>query len=205
MKYCPYCSESISENVEICPVCKKTIDLKVIGRLFEPGETSEVDKNVKRKIWFKENAIKIIPVITLVVGLIIGAAVIFFYSQQHFASEIENYENQIGTLQEEIRQKETNASNAASSLQSQLRDKDRIIEIIGEQKEILSRIINFTRSLSQNSVITANTPEDATNYRRNVLYLRNQFNDQQTQLANTGFTPINTYDLITIPQLIVQQ
>ena len=46
---------------------------------------------------------------------------------------------------------------------------------------------------------------DATNYRRNVLYLRTQFNDQQTQLANTGFTPINTYDLITIPQLIVQQ
>ena len=34
MKYCPYCAESIPEDVKVCPNCKKSLDLNLLKEMY---------------------------------------------------------------------------------------------------------------------------------------------------------------------------
>lgn len=205
MSYCPHCSELLTKPVKICPYCKKSVDMSLFSKMVEPGETSSKNKKVKRTIWLREHASIIWPMITLILGVVIGAILLFSYGELKFASERTEYEEKITQLQDEIKQKEQAANNSSQGFQEQLDAKDQIITILSEQKDILGRIINFTNRLSRNSTITPNTQQEADFFQRNVLYLNNQFETEQEKLKEIEFTPINTYNLQPVPQLMSQE
>ena len=205
MSYCPHCSELLTKPVKICPYCKKTVDINLYSQLVEPGESSGKSKKIVRKIWIREHANIILPAITLIIGVIIGAILLYSYGEIKFASERSDYEERIVQLENEIQQKEQVANNSSKGFQDQLDKKDQIITIISEQKDILGRIINFTKRFSTNSTITPNSEQEVDFFQRNVIYLNRQFETQQEKLKETGFTPINSYNLLPIPQFLAQE
>jgi hypothetical protein len=133
---------------------------------------------------------------------VIGAILLYSYGEVKFASERTDYEERIVQLESEIKQKEQAADNSSRGFQDQLDQKDQIITVLSEQKDILGRIINFTSRFSTNSTITANSEQELDFFKRNVLYLNRQFEIQQEKLEETGFTPINAYNLLPIPQFL---
>ena len=203
MEYCPHCSSALSkENLKKCPYCKKNIDMDDIAAVVEPGESSEKNKDAIRKIWFREHSSKIIPVITLIVGFIIGAILLYSYAQLQFANERSEYKNSIANLNETITQKDASAGNEKSGYENIIKSKDEVISILAEQKDILTNIINFTRRMSKNSTITPTTANEADYFKRNFIYLSNQFNKQKEALEQTEFKPTKAYNLQTMPQII---
>ncbi|MCK5032972.1 MAG: hypothetical protein KAS18_05035 [Calditrichia bacterium] len=202
MEYCPHCSAALSkENFKKCPYCKKNIDMDDWAAVVEPGESSEKNKDAIRKIWFREHSSKIIPVITLMVGFIIGAILLYSYAQLQFANEKSEYQNTISTLNETISQKDANAGNEKTGFENIIKNKDGIISILAEQKDILANIINFTRRMSRNSTITLTTANEADYFKRNFSYLANQFNKQKEALEQTEFKSTKDYNLKTMPQI----
>lgn len=202
MEYCPHCSAALSkENLKKCPYCKKNIDMDDWAAVLEPGESSEKNKDAIRKIWFREHSSKIIPVITLMVGFIIGAILLYSYAQLQFANEKSEYQNTISTLNETISQKDANAGNEKTGFENIIKNKDGIISILAEQKDILANIINFTRRMSRNSTITPTTANEADYFKRNFSYLANQFNKQKEALEQTEFKSTKDYNLKTMPQI----
>lgn len=202
MEYCPHCSAALSkENLKKCPYCKKNIDMDDWAAVLEPGESSEKNKDAIRKIWFREHSSKIIPVITLMVGFIIGAILLYSYAQLQFANEKSEYQNTISTLNETISQKDANAGNEKTGFENIIKNKDGIISILAEQKDILANIINFTRRMSRNSTITLTTANEADYFKRNFSYLANQFNKQKEALEQTEFKSTKDYNLKTMPQI----
>jgi len=202
MKYCPFCAEKLTKPVKVCPYCKKSLDLELFQEIYVSGESSGVNRKLLFKRWFKERALFFYPVIALIIGFIAGIILTFGYSQLKFASEKSNYENQMAELQNILQQKEASAGNVQSDLQKQLLNKDQIIRILLEQKDLLSRLIYTTNRLSSNSIITPNTPEDIDNFKRNTLYLIQLFNDSQTKLGTTGLEDNKSYTLQTVPALL---
>lgn len=202
MKYCPFCAEKLTKPVKVCPYCKKSLDFELFQEIYVSGESSEVNRKLLLKRWFKERALFFYPVIALLTGFIAGIILTYGYSQLKFASEKSNYENQITELQNILQQKETSAGDVQSDLKNQLLNKDEIIKILLEQKDLLSRLIYTTSRLSANSVLTPNTPEDIDNYKRNTLYLIQLFNDSQTKLSAKGLDDNKTYTLQTVPSLL---
>lgn len=202
MEYCPHCSAALTkENFKKCPYCKKNIDMDDWAAVVEPGESSEKNKDAIRKIWFREHSSKIIPVITLMVGFIIGAILLYSYAQLQFANEKSEYQNTISTLNETISQKDANAGNEKTGFENIIKNKDGIISILAEQKDILANIINFTRRMSRNSTITLTTANEADYFKRNFSYLANQFNKQKEALEQTEFKSTKDYNLKTMPQI----
>lgn len=179
--------------------------MSLFSKMVEPGETSRKNKKVTRTIWLREHASIITPVITLIIGIVIGAILLFSYGELKFASERSEYEEKITQLHDEIIQKEQAANNSSQGFQEQLDAKDQIITILSEQKDILGRIINFTNRLSRNSTITPNSQQETDFFQRNVLYLNRQFETEQEKLKEIEFTPINTYNLLPVPQLLSQE
>ncbi len=103
MEYCPHCSSALSkENFKKCPYCKKNIDMGDIAAVVEPGESSEKNKDAIRKIWFREHSSKIIPVITLIIGFVVGAVLLYSYAQLQFSNERSDYQNNITQLNKTI-------------------------------------------------------------------------------------------------------
>jgi uncharacterized membrane-anchored protein YhcB (DUF1043 family) len=202
MKYCPFCAEKLSKPVKVCPYCNKSLDLELFQEIYVSGESSEVNRKLLLKRWFKERTLIFYPIIALIIGLVAGIIITYGYSLVKFASEKSNYENQIVELQNILQQKETSAGNVQSDLQTQLLKKDEIIKILLEQKDLFSRLIYTTSRLSANSILTPNTPEDADNYKRNTLYLIQLFNDSQTNLNSKGLNDSKTYSLQTVPGLL---
>ena len=202
MKYCPFCAEKLSKPVKICPYCKKSLDLELFQEIYVSGESSAVNRKLLFKRWFKERSLFFYPVLALLIGCIAGIISTYSYSQLHFANERSDYQNQITELQNIIKQKEASAGNVQSDLQNQLLNKDEIIRILLEQKDLLSRLIYTTNRLSTNSVITPNTPADIDNFKRNTLYLIQLFNDAQTKLSAKGLDDNKTYTLQTVPALL---
>ena len=202
MDYCPHCSAALTrENLKKCPYCKKNIDIDDIAAVVEPGESSEKNKDAIRKIWFREHSSKIIPVITLIIGFIAGALLLYSYAQIQFSNERADYKDQISQLNETISQKDANAGSNKTEFENSLKSKDEVISILAEQRDILANIINFTRRMSRNSTITPNTPNEADYFNRNFRYLESQFAKQQEALEVSEFNSDKQFNLETMPQI----
>jgi len=202
MNYCPYCAGQISEDAAKCPHCKKQLDFELLGKLYMSGKKSGINKKISRHLWFKEHSHIFIPIITLVVGFIIGGILVFGFEQQSFAGERSDYKDKIAQLQTTIANKDSASSNSTEKFQEQLAARDEIIGILAEQKQILSRIINFTRRFATNSTITPNSADESDYFKRNVSYLIRQFEKQQENLEATGYTSSETYNLMPAPEFL---
>jgi len=202
MNYCPHCAEPLSKIADVCPHCNKAISPEVLQSLYEDQKSSRESRSARRKIWFREHALYIIPVIALVAGLIAGAVITYGYAQVEFAGEREDFQSQIAQLNATIAQKDAKVANASEDFQNQLNQKNEIIAIMHEELDIMGKVMNFTIRLARNSTITPNTTDEADFYRRNVRYLEGQFNLQQEQLEQAGYENIQSFNLVTVPQLM---
>jgi len=201
MRYCPHCSEAISASAKVCPYCKKTVEMDLLTSVYEPGESSSINTQARRKLWFKEKATIILPILTLLIGIVAGALAMFIFDQAHFASTRSELESRIAELESTINQQQSLAKNSASTFEGQLQAKDQVITILSEEMNILGRVLNFTNRLARNSVLTVNTPEEEDYYKRNIVYLNTQFNQQEEQLKETEFQQDRNFNLLVIPQL----
>ena len=202
MRYCPYCSAQISETAKSCHNCKKSLDFEAIASVFEAGKASAVNKSALRKIWIKEHARFVWPVLTLVIGFIAGGAILYSLALVQASAEKDSLNIEIEDLKNQISQLNSEAKNAQSGLQGEIQAKDEIISILTAERQTLTRIINFTRSFTNNSIITPNSESDATGFRNNFRYLRKKFEGQQDQLNNTAFANNRKFNLKTAPQFL---
>jgi hypothetical protein len=202
MKYCPYCAFQLTKPSNVCPNCKKILDTGVLSEIYFSEEGSEVNKKLLRQKWFKEHSYIIFPILTLIIGFFVGGIIIYGYTQLQFKGERSGYQNTIAELKTTIANKDSSVANSNEEFQKELNLKNDIITALSEQKVILSRVINFTRRFSNNSIITPNSEEEADYFKRNVLYLNNQFEKQQEKLDETGFASDESYNLLTIPEIL---
>ncbi len=202
MNYCPHCAELLTKITEVCPHCNKAISPGVLQSLYEDQKTSKMNLAARRKIWFREHALYIIPAITLVAGFIVGMIITYGYAQIEFSGERENYQVQIAQFEATIAQNDVKLANANKDFQDQLNQKNEIIAIMAEEMDIMGKAMNFTIRLARNSTITPGTVEESEFYKRNIQYLVNQFNLQQEKLQQTGYENVQNFNLITIPQLM---
>ncbi len=202
MNYCPHCAEPLSKITEVCPHCNKAISPEVLQSLYENDASSRKNRTARRKIWFKEHALIIFPVLTLIAGLIAGGILTYGYAQIEFAGERDAFETRIAQLEATIAQKDARVASASEDFQNQLNQKNEIITIMQEELDIMGRVMNFTIRLARNSTITPASANEADFYRRNVRYLEGQFNLQQEQLEQAGYENLQNYNLITVPQLM---
>lgn len=202
MQYCYFCSEPINKPSKVCPHCKGTLDLTLYESLLEERETSHLSTKNTRRIWFIEHAHIFWPVITLIAGVLLGSVLTYGFAQLRFADTKAGLLAEIDQLKVTIEQHENTSSSAQAQLADQLEAKANLITILDEQKEILSRIINFTRRFSESSVITPNSDDVADTFKRNFNYLNNQFFTQQELLKQKEHSNISTYNLQTVPQIL---
>jgi hypothetical protein len=202
MTYCPHCSEKLPKPTKICPYCKRTVDLGLISSVYTPGDSSDIQRKMKRKIWFREKLIIILPVIFLAIGLIAGAIAMFVYDEIRFASTRTDYEDQIASLQSTIEDREQNAASSQLELNQIVTEKELIITSLTEQNQIFSRMISFTSRLAKASTITPNSPQDIDYFQRNIRYLQNLFNQEQEKLGQTSYKSPDSFNLTPIPQLL---
>ncbi|MEJ2543851.1 MAG: hypothetical protein P8Y99_07265 [Calditrichaceae bacterium] len=202
MEYCPYCSTTVSPTQKVCPNCKKSLDIEKLQSMYEASETTDIDKKVKKQIWFKEHSHIIYPFVTLIIGLIAGIIGAYSFAQVQFINERSDYKDQISQLQQKINTSKAAANDAQGELKQQLDRKDEHIKILKEQRELISKIINFTRRLCNNSVITPNTVQEGEYYTRNIRYLIRQFENQNQLLVEDNFEADPGYNLQTVPQLL---
>ena len=202
MTYCPHCSEKLPKPTKICPYCKRTVDLGLISSVYTPGDSSDIQRKMKRKIWFREKLIIILPVIFLAIGLIAGAIAMFVYDEIRFASTRTDYEDQIASLQSTIEDREQNAASSQLELTKIVSEKELIITSLTEQNQIFSRMNSFTSRLAKASTITPNSPQDIDYFQRNIRYLQNLFNQEQEKLGQTSYKSPDSFNLTPIPQLL---
>ena len=120
MDYCPYCAEQLTRPYKICPYCKKNLDTDLLKQLFEAGESSKIDKKLKMKIWYKEKSHIFYPILTLIIGFVVGAFLFYGFAQTQFSAERNGYQNQISVLQNTIEEKETSAGDEKSAFENRL-------------------------------------------------------------------------------------
>ena len=202
MAYCPHCSEELPKPVKVCPFCNKTIDLDLLSSMYKPGETSETDKKIRRKIWFKEKLLIILPLLALIIGLAAGAAAMLVFMEIQFASSREGYEEKIAALQNEIEKQRQSVASSNQEMNDVIAEKDKIISSLTEQNSIFSRMVAFTNRLARNSTITPNSPQDIDYYQRNIRYLQSLFEQEQEKLKETSYQSEDTYNLIPVPQFL---
>ena len=202
MKYCPYCATQLNKPSKVCPNCKKVLDLDLLSELYTSGKGSYVNKKLLKQKWFKEHSYIIIPLITLLVGFLIGGIISYIYAKGEFGQEQTDYKNKISELQTTLANKDSAVSNSTDEFQKQLSLKNDIITILSEQKKILISVVNFTRRFARNSVITSDSVDESDYYKRNILYLNNQFESQQEKLVETGYSSEEANTVVTIPQIL---
>lgn len=205
MEYCPYCAEKLYKPSKVCPHCKKTLDMELLQAMYEPGEQHQVNKKIKKKIWFMEHSHIIFPVITLLIGFVAGALLSYSMGQLKFANERSAYEQKISELNKTIASKDAAAGSANAEFKKQLAEKEAIISLLMEQKDNLSRIIRFTNRLVKNSTIIPNSQADSDYFLRNFRYLERQFNNREEKLKAMGINPDKTYNLNPVPQLTTNE
>lgn len=204
MKYCPYCAESIPEDVKVCPNCKKSLDLNLLKEMYISRDSSNINRQVKRRLWYKEHSHIIFPIITTIIGFIAGAFLLYSFAQVQFAGQKSEYKEKIASLEKTISKKDSSINNVSSDFKQQIKAKDQIISILTEMNDIFSRLIYFSSRLSAASTITPNSQDDADLYTRNTKYLINLFESEQEKLKATDYKIDKTYNLISVPQLIEQ-
>jgi hypothetical protein len=202
MKYCPYCAEALSKPTKICPYCKKTLEFDLIKEMLKSGETSQIDSKIKLKIWYKEKSHIIYPFITLIIGFIAGAILLYGFAQTQFAGERGDYKDEIASLEATIQNNAQEAGTIQMDLENTVIQKDKIIQVLLGQKDIYSRITYFTSRLGNNSTITPNTAEDADYYKRNTLYLIRLFETSQDSLKGLELADEKSYNLRSLPALL---
>lgn len=202
MRYCPYCSEPVSLKARTCHNCKKTLDMEILADALDTTEESEMKKSALRKIKIKENMRFIWPGITLFIGFIIGGIVLYLFSLAQFAIEKKDLTVQIDSLHSQITDLKASANRSQSDLKKKLKEKEKIINILSDQRKSVASIINFTRKFAATAAITAGSEEEITFFRNNFNYLRKQFLDQQDVLDSIGFKDSGRYNLKTIPQFL---
>jgi len=202
MEYCPYCSQALLKPVKVCPNCKKNIDIGLLAELVKPGETSKKNKKIQHKIWFREKMRLIIPIFTLLVGFILGGIIINIYNVVQFANEKSELQSKIEEQQSVIEKKNLETQNLGSDFQKQLAQKEEIIKIFAEQKDIMGRAINITARLARNSTVTPNSPTESDFYQRNIAYIISLFETEQEKLKAIIDPPPQSYNMITVPQLM---
>jgi hypothetical protein len=202
MVYCPHCSEALPKQVKVCPFCNKTIDAQLLSSLYEPGESSEVDKKIRRKIWFKEKLLFILPLLALIIGLVSGSAAMLAFTEIQYTSSRTAYEDQIKSLQEEIQKNQQSAVDSNQEMNKIIAQKDKIITSLAEQNSIFSRMVSFTNRLARSSTITPNSPQEIDFYQRNIRYLQSLFNQEQEKLREASYDSTGTFNLIPIPQFL---
>jgi len=202
MTYCPHCSEQLPKPMKLCPFCKRTVDLGLISSVYTPGDSSDIQRKIKRKIWFREKLIIILPLITLAIGFIAGAISMFVYDEIQFASTRNNYEEQIAALQATISERDQKAADSQLNSNQVMAEKNLIIASLTEQNQIFSRMIAFTSRLARNSTITPSSPQDIDYFQRNIRYLQNLFNLEQEKLGQTSYESPDSYSMVPIPQLL---
>jgi uncharacterized membrane-anchored protein YhcB (DUF1043 family) len=205
MHYCPYCAATLVKSTKICPVCNKSLDIDLLSHLYRTNEGTEPNRRIARKIWLQEHAFAVLPLAGMVIGLLIGILLAFGYSKIQSASEQSQLEEKIAALQDSIKLQIAAAGSATADLQNNLKDRKEIITILNEQIQILVKIINFTRRFASNSIISTPDEQEIGTYRRNVLYLINQYNEQQEKLKQAGQVVESELYLITIPHVFEQQ
>ena len=201
MRYCPHCSESLPDSAKICPKCKKSVEINLIKSVYGPGENSSMNKKARRKLWFKENSVVIIPVLTLIVGFVIGAVVMYIFNQVQFTSTRSEFEEQITQLSDSLNRQKSLVSSSEKTYTDQIQEKEEIITILSEEIDILGKVLNFTNRLARNSIITTNSLEEEDYFRRNILYLNTQFSQQEEKLQNTDYQQERNFSLLLIPQI----
>jgi len=202
MAYCPHCSEALPKPVKVCPFCNKSIDIQLISSMYEAGESSEMDKKVRRKIWFREKLLIILPMISLLIGLAVGAIAMLIFMEVQYAASRSSYEEQIKSFQDEISNREKTAANSNLSLNNTITEKNKIIASLTEQNSIFSRMIAFTSRLARASTITPTSPQDIDYFQRNIRYLQSLFNQEQEKLKEISYDSTATYNLTPIPQFL---
>ena len=202
MKYCPYCAEALSKPTKICPYCKKSLEFDLIKEMLESGASSQIDKKAKIRIWYKEHSHIIYPFITLVIGFIAGAILLYGFAQTQFAGERSDYKETIASLEATIQNNASTANNTQTELEEIIARKDQIIDVLLEQKDLYSRMTYFTSRLGSNSTITPNNAEDVEYYKRNTLYLIRLFEESQAKLQTLDLEDEKSYNLRSIPSLL---
>jgi hypothetical protein len=202
MRYCPYCSAHVSESAKTCHNCKKSLEFGLIASALENSEESDFNKSALRKIWIKERMRYVWPVITFIAGFIVGGIILYLMATLQFSIKTDDLTAQIDSLNVKIKTLNSSAENAQSDLQLELQSKDKIIDLLANQRKTMSSIINFTRRFSNNSIITPGSDGDTDSFRRNFFYLQTQFENQQDELNETQFENDNVFNLKTIPQFL---
>lgn len=202
MEYCPFCSGELTKPVKVCPHCKKSLDMDIYQAVFEPGESSKLNKRARRSLWYKENSRYIFPFIFLIIGLVVGSTVMFGYAAFHFQAKQNALDEEIVQLKTQVGQIEKSTGAVSDSLDHFIAQQDTVIQILAEENKLVRQIITFTRRMARNSSIIPNTPNEAAYYRRNFRYLNSQYEAQQQKLSETFFIPEQNYNLETIPELL---
>jgi len=205
MRYCPYCSAAVSEKSNTCHNCKKSLDLEQVREVYrasEAGESAEINKQAVRRLWLQEHMRFIMPAITLLAGLAIGALIAFVAMKASFAAEKSALTQNITSLRDSLAQQRQMSMAARGDLASDLETKDKIISLLSDQRETMARVINFTRRLANNSQIIPASDSESQYYRNNVRYLIRQYQQQQDELIAAGADSPPNYNLETVPQML---
>ena len=205
MMYCYHCTTRLSKSFDVCPHCNKTLDTATLKTLYDTGSGRDVKRGAAFKIWLKEHNRIILPFLTFAIGVVAGIAIWLGYAKGEIASESAGYQTQIASLQSRITELEGSNEESMAGFTSQMAQKDSVISQLKNQRQTLANLITFTRRLTRSAQITPQSPQESDYYRRNSLYLINEFNKQQEALISLGDSNDNEYNLETIPQLLTAQ
>ena len=201
MYYCPFCAEPLNKPYKVCPYCKKVIDINYYQAVYDNPRENKPNRSAQRRIWYKEHAHIIFPVLTLFLGIIIGGILLYGYGQLQFSSEREQARQEISQLKTRLAQKDKAMGNVQDTLKKEIHLRDQQIKLLLGQQKYLKQIIAFTRRLANQSQITVTSPAQSDYFSRNVRYLIKQFEKGNEQLKALGMES-KPYDLNTIPQLM---
>jgi HAMP domain-containing protein len=200
MVYCSYCATRLTKPLEVCPHCKKFIDIEEIKQFYDTGVSYA---SMRRRIWFKEHKRVIMPLITLILGIAAGFAALYGLLEIQLRNQQTRHELQIADLRASMNENQDSIETLKGSFEEQLAQKDSIVSLLGQQRETLSKIIYFTRIYSKNLPVSADSlDESAQAFARNTNYLIEQYDLQEERLESLGFNSTPKYNLQTIPQVL---
>jgi hypothetical protein len=201
MQYCPFCSATLGKSTQVCPECNNSLDIPLLSNFYQSGESTGTNRSIARKIWIREHAFSVLPLIGIFIGLILGFILSYGYFTMKVATERNQFEERIIALQDSVKQQISAAGNVAADLDKDIKSKEEIIKLLTEQNDFIIQIISFTRRLATNSELTTMDETEIDLFRRNVYYLINQFKERQTKLIATGQFEDKQVNLIPIPQI----
>jgi len=189
--------------MKTCPHCKRSLELELIKNLYKPDmESSHINAPTARKLWYHRHKLFIYPMITLLIGGIIGGVLIYGYARASFASQKDGYEREISALGRVIDSLKQKDRSARSGFENQLAARDSLIDLLTRERNTMGRIIYFTRRMARNSTITPNSEAEVTRFQNNFKYLQKQFDGYQEELKTKNFKQHKSFNLKTLPMFL---